>query len=63
MLIKNVASELADGYREEQIAVCDRAVEALENMHQGQAAQYRDKTALAGRLFPVLAAGAVILLL
>lgn len=63
LLVKRAAAELAGGYREEQIAVCDRAIEALEDMHQKQAAYLREKTVLGGRLLPVLAAGAVILLL
>ena len=62
-LIKSAAAELSGGYREEQIAVCDRAIEALETMHQREAASLRERTALFGRLFPVLAMGAVILLL
>ena len=62
-LTENASRELGRGYREEQIAACDRYIEALEAQHRESVARQREQTGLVGRLMMIGAAGAVILLI
>ena len=62
-LLSQAATELGRGYREEQISVCDRYIEALEAQHRESVNRLREQVGLINTLFLSLAAGAVILLL
>ena len=62
-LLSRAVTELGRGYREEQIAVCDRYIEALEAQYRESVNRHREQVGLINTLFLSLAAGAVILLL
>lgn len=62
-LVTAAARGFGRGYREEQLDICDRCIEALEALHRESAARQREQTGLVGRLLMVAASGAVILLL
>lgn len=62
-LLKKASAELGRGYREEQIAVCDRYIAALEAQHREGMSRLREQTRLFTTLLPAMAVGAVLLLI
>ena len=62
-LLKKAEAELGRGYREEQIAVCDRYIEALEAQYRESMNRAREQSGLVGTLLPAIALGAVLLLI
>ena len=62
-LMARAASELGRGYHDEQLAVCDRYIEALEAMYRDSMNKQREQSGLVSTLILAAAAGVVILLI
>lgn len=63
LLMAQAAGEIGRGYRDEQLAVCDRYLEALETLHREAAEKEREQSGLVTTLVIIAAAAVVILLI